>query len=137
MSNSLQTHGLYSPWNSPGWPGVGSLSLFQGIFPIQGSNPGIPPCRWILYQLSHKVSPRVLGWIAYPFSSGSSQPRNRFLHCRRILYQLSYQGSTSLTIWSSNRIFGTYPKDLKTSVYTKTYTRIFILALLMVAQTGN
>ena len=34
MSNSLQSHGLYSPWNSPGQnTGVGSLSLLQGIFP--------------------------------------------------------------------------------------------------------
>ena len=34
-------------------------------------------CRQILYQLSHKGSPRTLGWIAYPFSSGSSWPRNQ------------------------------------------------------------
>ena len=55
MSDSLRPHGLYSPWNSPGQnTGVGSLSLFQGIFPIQGSNPGLPHCRWILYQLSHQ-----------------------------------------------------------------------------------
>ena len=27
----------------------------RGIFPTQGSNPGLPHCRWILYQLSHKV----------------------------------------------------------------------------------
>ena len=33
-------------------------------------------CRWILYQLSHSGSPRVLEWVAYPFSSGSSWPRN-------------------------------------------------------------
>ena len=32
---------------------VGSLSLLQGIFTTQGSNPGLPHCRWILYQLSH------------------------------------------------------------------------------------
>ena len=37
--------------------GLGSLSLLQGIFPTQGSNPGLPHCRWILYQLSHKGSP--------------------------------------------------------------------------------
>ena len=37
VSNSLQPHGLYSPWNSPGQnTGVGSLSLLQGIFPTQG-----------------------------------------------------------------------------------------------------
>ena len=49
---------LYSPWNSPDQnTGVGSLSLLQGIFPIQGLNLGLPNCRWILYQLSHKGSP--------------------------------------------------------------------------------
>ena len=37
--------------------GVGSLSLLQGIFPTQGSNPGLLHCRRILYQLSHKGSP--------------------------------------------------------------------------------
>jgi len=56
---------------------MGSLSLLQGIFPTQGLNPGLPHCRWTLYQLSHKGSPRILEWVAYPFSSGSSQPRNR------------------------------------------------------------
>ena len=38
--------------------GVGSLSLLPGIFPTQGSNPGLPHCKWILYQLNHKESPR-------------------------------------------------------------------------------
>ena len=70
-------HGLYSPWNSAGQnTGVGSLSLLQGIFPSQGSNPGLPHCRRILYQLSHKGSPRILEWVAYPFSRGSSQSRD-------------------------------------------------------------
>jgi len=36
--------------------GMGSLSLLRGIFPTQGSNPGLPHCRRILYQLSHKLS---------------------------------------------------------------------------------
>ena len=45
---------LYSPWNSPSQnTGVSSLSLLQGIFPIQGSNTGLPHCGWIAYQLSH------------------------------------------------------------------------------------
>ena len=57
VSDSLRPHGLYSPWNSSGQKtGVGSLSLLQGIFPTQGSNPGLPHCRRILYQLSHKGS---------------------------------------------------------------------------------
>ena len=77
VSDSLQSHGLYSPWNSPGQnTGVGSLSFLRGIFPTQGSNPRLPYCRLILYQLSHQGSPRILKWVAYPFSSGSSPPRN-------------------------------------------------------------
>ena len=77
VSNSLPPHGLYSSWNSPGQDiGVGSLSLLQRIFPTQGSNPGLPHYSWILYQLSHKGNPRILEWITYPFSSGSSWPRN-------------------------------------------------------------
>ena len=48
-----------SPWNSPGQnTGVDSLSLLQGIFPIQGSNPGLLHCGQILYQLSYQGSPR-------------------------------------------------------------------------------
>ena len=59
MSDSLWPQGLYSPWNSPGQnTGVGSFSLLQGISPTQGLNPGLPYYRWILYQLSHKGSPR-------------------------------------------------------------------------------
>ena len=80
MSDPLRPHELYythSPWNSPGQnTGVGSLSLLQGIFPTQGSNPGLPHWRQILYQLSQKGSPRILEWVAYPFSRGSSRPRN-------------------------------------------------------------
>ena len=78
MSNSLRPHGLYSPWNSPGQnTGLGSLSLLQGIFPTQGSNPSLPYCGRILYQLSHKRSPRIPEWVAYPFSRRSSWPRNQ------------------------------------------------------------
>ena len=77
-TNSLQPHGLHSPWNSPGQnTGVGSHPLLQGIFPTQGLNLGLPHCTWILYHLSHQGSPRILEWVAYAFSSGSSQPRNR------------------------------------------------------------
>ena len=78
VSDFLWPHWLYSPWNSPGQnTGVGSSSLLQGIFPTQGSNPGLPYCRQILYCLNHQGSPRILEWVAYPFSRGSSQPRNQ------------------------------------------------------------
>ena len=43
---SLQPHGLYSPWNSPGQnSGMGSHFLFQGVFSTQGSNQGLLHCR--------------------------------------------------------------------------------------------
>ena len=77
MSNSLWPHGWYISWNSPSQnTGVGSHTLFQGIFPTQGSNLGLPHGRWILYQLNHKRSPRILEWVAYPFSKVFSRPRN-------------------------------------------------------------
>ena len=63
LSDSFQPHGLYiySPWNSPGQnTGVGTLSLLHGIFPTQGSKPGLLHSGWILYQLSHKGSPSVV-----------------------------------------------------------------------------
>ena len=63
VSDSLWLHGLYSPWNSPGQnTGVGNLSLLQEIFPTQGSNSGLMHCRRILYQVSHKGSPRKLSF---------------------------------------------------------------------------
>ena len=39
--------------------GVDCHFLLQGIFPTQGSNPGLPHCRQILYQLSHQGSPKM------------------------------------------------------------------------------
>ena len=43
---------------------------------MQQSNSGLLHCRHVLYLLSHKGSPRILEWVAYPFSRGSSCPRN-------------------------------------------------------------
>ena len=49
LSDSMRSQELHSPWNYPGQnTGMGSLSFLQGIFPNQGSNPGLPHCRWIL-----------------------------------------------------------------------------------------
>ena len=105
VSDSLWPHGLYSPWNFPGQnTGVGSLSLLQRIFPTQGSNPGLPHCRWILHQLSHKGNPRILEWVAYPFSQQifpTQESNQGLLHCRWILYQLSYEGSP----WFNKRFY--------------------------------
>ena len=62
VSDSLWSNGLHparplSPWNSLGKnTGVGCHSLLQGIFPTQGSNLGLPPCRQILYHLNYQGS---------------------------------------------------------------------------------
>ena len=75
MSNSLQPYGVWParplcPWTSPGKnTGVGSHSLHQGIFPTQGSNPGLPHCRQILYHLSLWTCAQKLinmDWIKWP-----------------------------------------------------------------------
>ena len=50
------------------------FSLLQEIFPTQGSNPDLLHCRQILYQLSPKGSPRILEWVACPFSGDLPDP---------------------------------------------------------------
>ena len=61
--------------DSPGKnTGVGCHILLQGIFPTQGSNPGVPHCRWILYHLRHQGSPGILEWVAHPFSRQLPNP---------------------------------------------------------------
>ena len=73
----LQADSLPSePPEKPKNTGVGSLSLLQGIIPTQGLNQGLLYCRQILYQLSHQRNPRILKWVACPFSSRSSRPMN-------------------------------------------------------------
>ena len=92
MSNSLGS----CPRNSPGHnTRVSSLSLLQGIFPTQGSNPALPHCRWILYQMSHKGSlSTTVGSLSFLQRIFPTQELIwDCLHCRWILYQLSYQGS--------------------------------------------
>ena len=85
-----------SPWNSPGQnTGLGSRSLLQGIVPTQGLNPGLPLCK--LYQLSHHRCPSILEWVAYPFSSRSSWPRNQT--------RVSCTAGRFFTSWAIRHIF--------------------------------
>ena len=80
---TLQTYELLSarvlcPWNSPDQnTGIGSCSPSPGDLPNPGMNPGLPYYRRILYLLRHQGSPKILEWVAYPFSSGSSWPRHQ------------------------------------------------------------
>ena len=106
VSHLLQPHGLYSPWNSSGQStGVGSLCLLQGIFPAQKSNPGRLHWKWILYQLSHKRSPRTLEWVAFPFSRQYSRPSNQNqVSCIALKIHKSPHLSWSFSsIWHVNR----------------------------------
>ena len=48
-------HGYSSGKNT----GVDCHALLQGVFPTQGSSPGLPHCRRILYCLSHQGSPVI------------------------------------------------------------------------------
>ena len=76
VSGSLQPHGLYNPWNSLGQnTGVGSLSLLQDL-PNPGMEPRYPALRADCLPAKPQGSPKILEWVTYPFSRGSSQPRN-------------------------------------------------------------
>ena len=49
-------------------------ALLQGIFPTQGSNPGLQHCRPILYHLSHQGSPRIQEWVTHPSPENCPDP---------------------------------------------------------------
>ena len=96
VSDSLRLWTIYSPWNSPGHiTGVGSLSLLQGIFPIQGSNPGLPHQVDSL-PAEPQGKPKITGVHSTSLLQRifPAQKSNQGLeHCRWILHQMSYQGS--------------------------------------------
>ena len=80
VSNSVWPHGEWGEFQ-----GILQARILEWVaFPFSRKlpNPGLPHCRWILYQLSHEASRRILEWVAYLFSSGSSQARNwTRVHC--------------------------------------------------------
>ena len=92
VTQSCLCHGVMGSLSVTPWPVASQAPLSIGfsrqeywsglpcppprVLPTQGSNPGLLHCRWILYCLSHQGSPRTLEWVAYPFSSGTSPPRN-------------------------------------------------------------
>ena len=95
---------LWDPvdWGLPGpslhgilvWIGVFSCSLPHGIFPTQGSNTGLPYCRWILLPAEPPGKPRYTGVDSLSLLQRNflTQELNRGLrYCRQILYQLSYK----------------------------------------------
>ena len=88
---SLQSHGLQParllrPLNSPGKnTGVGSCSLLQGVFPTQGSNPGIQVCRWSLYQIIRATRAGISS--PYEFVFGG---RCLFINCHLLIKDIFF-----------------------------------------------
>ena len=105
MFHSLRPHGLSPGQNT----GAGSLSLLQGIFPTQGSNPGLPHCRWILYQLSHQGTAlfRALTLTL------RSQPDSSSLSNVQTIWFTSTESSLLYSFLKNTKYF--YIKDFKSS----------------------
>ena len=103
VSDSLRPRGLQPawflcPWDSPDKnTGVGCHALLQGIFPTQGSNPGLPHCRWILYHLSHQGRRRL--WLQ-PFSL--QMMRVSFSVLFHALYPRTYMMNSYLSLIPGN-----------------------------------
>ena len=84
--------------DSPGKStGVGCHALLlQGIFPTQGSNPGLPHCRQIPLPTEPSGKPKNTGVGSLSLLQGiflTQESKWDLLHCKQILYQLSCQGS--------------------------------------------
>ena len=93
---------------------MGSLSLLQGIFPSQGSNPGLPYCRWIFLPAEPQGKPKNTGVGSLSVLQWISQPRNQTgVSCIAGRFcQLSCQGSLM------NLLKGSAVADsLKSSIY--------------------
>ena len=81
------------------------VTLLQGIFPTQGSNRGLLPCRQILYHVTHQLKLRNTGSLSLIQRIFPTQESNwGFLDFRQILYQLSYQGSSGHCLLNQERI---------------------------------
>ena len=121
VSDSLQPHGLFSPWNSSGQnTGVGSLSLLQGIFPTR-IEPRSPALQADSLPAKPQGKPKntgvgslsLLQWI-FP----TQELNQGLLHFRQILYQLSYWGNPSINYVGSNPNIPAYlKKDILKAVF--------------------
>ena len=100
LSDALQPHGLYSPWNSPGQnTGVGSLSLLPGDLPNTGIEPRSPTLQVdsLPAEPQGKTKSTGVGSLSLLQQIFLIQESNQgLLHCRQILYQLSYQESPNI-----------------------------------------
>ena len=102
VSDSLQSHGLYSPWNFPG-----QNSRVDSLFPSQVDlpNPGIklksPTFQADSLPAEPQKKPKNTGVGSLSLLWGiflTEELKQGLLHCRQILYQLSYQGIPKLLL---------------------------------------
>ena len=122
--HGLQPARLLCPWDSPGKnTGVGCHALLQEIFPTQGSNPGLPHFRWILYHLSHQGSPRLLGQVAYLFS--------------RTAPNVTFDGCTLQGANKSGTIVYGYASSTSNAVIVKNCTADNLQYIVSSRQTGS
>ena len=113
MSNSLWPHGLQPtrllcPWGFSRQEyesGLPCSPSARGSSQAHGSNPGLPLCRQIPYRLNHQGSPRILEWVAYPFSRGSSWSKDQT--------RVSCIADGFFTSWAT----GSHGKDLVIDIY--------------------
>ena len=82
--------------------GILQARILEWIFPTQGSNPGLPHCGQILYQLTHKGSPIVCSLSLLQGIFPTQESNQGLLCCRWILYQLSYQRSSNTIKLNTN-----------------------------------
>ena len=93
---------LLCPGSSPGKHiGVGYHFLLQEIFPTQGWKPGLPHCRQILYQLSHKGSPRKLGVGSLSIPDPGIEPGSPALQMDSLPTELSEKPKAGLVVLNS------------------------------------
>ena len=122
MSDALQPHGLYSPWNSPCQnTGVGSLSLLQGLFPTQGSNPGLPHCRWILSSRATREAQEH--WSGQPIPSPADLPDlgiklgSPALQVDSWPTELSGKHKAEVAKWATNKLENNNTKEVLTLLW--------------------
>ena len=118
MDCSLPSSSVHE--NSPGKKnGVDCHALVQGIFPTQGSNPGLLRCRQILYHLSHQGSPRILEWVAYPFRGSYlqgnflTQDGTRVLALATFIFMLSKLYKIKKSSWVYSNILLCFLNEIK------------------------
>ena len=88
------------PFPTPFHPSRLSQSTRLSYLWVKVTQPCLTLCDAMDYTVHGILQARILEWVAFPFSWGSSQPRDRtqISHCRQILYQLSHQGNPELPV---------------------------------------